>query len=291
MTINLSVSICVDANNLYGHALSMPLPTRNFQWENEPGKIWQAVQYSSKEWFDEIMGYVFEVDLTIPEGLHDALDDLPLAPEKSHPNQKEFSKYMNDLWGHERKYRSSEKLLLTHHPKSHYVIHFALLKYFVKLGAVVTCVHKCISFIQTAVFREYIQFNSQRRTEASLEFEKDYYKLKNNALYGKSVEDVRGRKDIRLCNSEKKLLRYTSKATFAGARRFSHNVVGVQMIRESVLLNKPVAIGQAVLDISKLEMYQLRYEHLRRYATQFGGSITVLAGDTDSFFLEVSDNC
>jgi hypothetical protein len=61
----------------------MPLPTQNFQWENEPGNVWQAVQYSSKEWFDEIMGYVFEVDLIIPEGLHVTLDDLPLAPEKS----------------------------------------------------------------------------------------------------------------------------------------------------------------------------------------------------------------
>jgi hypothetical protein len=157
----------------------------------------------------------------------------------------------------------------------------------VKLGATVTCVHRCISFTQDTIFRKYITFNNEKRADSSNAFEKDFYKLKNNSLYGKTVEDVRGRRDFRLCNSEQKLTRYTSKATFYGARRFTENIVGVHMLRESVLLDKPVSIGQAVLDISKLEMYQLRYHHLAHYAALLNGSITIAGGDTDSFFLEV----
>jgi hypothetical protein len=224
------------------------------------------------------------VDLVIPSNKHDELDDLPLAPEKARPRREEFTPFM--LQG-ATSAALTEKLLLTHHTKQGYVVHFALLLYYVKLGAVVSKVHRCMSFEQEAFFSPYIAFNSQQRALSSNEFERDYYKLKNNALYGKTVEDVRKRRDIRLCNNEEKLLRYTSKATFYGARRFTTNVVGVHMLRQSILLNKPVSIGQAVLDISKLEMYELRYNHIAHYAAKFNGTISVVGGDTDSLFLEV----
>jgi hypothetical protein len=211
---------------------------------------------------------------------------LPLAPEKAKPMTDEFTSFMNEQCP--LGYRPTEKLLLSHHPKKRYVVHFALLLYFVKLGAQVIHVHRCISFVQEPFFTGYIEFNSKQRALTQNEFVKDFYKLKNNSLYGKTVEDVRKRRDIRLCNGEEKLLRYTSKATFYGARRFAPNIVGVHMLRQNVMLNKPVAIGQAVLDISKLEMYQLRYNHLQHFAHKFGGSIQIAGGDTDSFFLEVS---
>ena len=171
--------------------------------------------------------------------------------------------------------------------KKNYVIHFALLQYFLRLGAEVSHVHRCMSFQQEKIFQSFIEFNSKKRAQSSNEFEKDYYKLKNNSLYGKTVEDVRKRRDIRLCNEEEKLLRYTSKATFYTARKFATNVVGVQLLKEIIIFNKPVYIGMSVLDISKLEMYQLRYDHLRRYASLFKGDIHVVGGNTDSFFLEV----
>jgi len=235
------------------------------------------------DWEKEARGYVLEVDLFIPEELHDMLDDLPLAPEKAHPNSAEFTSFMRQQWdalSGNKSYRPTEKLLLTHSPKERYIIHFSLLLYYVKLGARVTCVHR------STLFKSYITFNSEKRAGSNNPFEK--YKLKNNSLYGKTVEDVRKRRDIRLCNSEQKLTRYTSKATFYGARRFAENIVGVHMLRQSVLLDKPVAIGQAVLDISKLEMYELRYHHLAHYAALLNGSIVVAGGDTDSFFLKVS---
>jgi hypothetical protein len=262
----------------------MPLPRDDYRWEDST--MWDSYIKFVQDWRNEKRGYVLEVDLHIPNDKHDILDDLPLAPEKTQPLKDEFTDFMHQQCTNG--YRPTEKLLLTHHPKKRYVVHFALLLYYVKLGAQVIHVHRCISFVQEAFFSSYIEFNSGQRALAQNEFEKDFYKLKNNSLYGKTVEDVRKRRDVRLCNTEEKLLRYTSKATFHGARRFSPNIVGVHMLRQNVLLNKPVAIGQAVLDISKLEMYQLRYNHLQHFANKFGGAIEIAGGDTESFFLEIS---
>jgi hypothetical protein len=291
----------VDVNNLYGHALTKPLPKCDFRWEEDGEAVLRFIknkvmQESDSTWWErEERGYVLEVDIVIPDALHDALDDLPLAPERVAPCSEFLTDWMHQQWARVQssssssptKFRSTEKLLLTHVPKKNYVIHFALLQYFLRLGAEVSTVHRCMSFQQERIFQSFIDFNSKKRAESDNEFEKDYYKLKNNSLYGKTVEDVRKRRDIRLCNGEEKLVRYTSKATFYAARKFATGVVGVQLLKETILLNKPVYIGMSVLDISKLEMYELRYTHLKMYANLFGGDIHVVGGDTDSLILEV----
>ena len=101
------------------------------------------------------------------------------------------------------------------------------------------------------------------------------------------MENVRRRINYRLCNTVEKFMTYTSKPLFISATRFSDDLVGVELLKGVVELDKPVFIGQAVLDLSKLVMYKLRYEKLSMYEKKFGGSIRVVAGDTDSFFLEV----
>ena len=101
------------------------------------------------------------------------------------------------------------------------------------------------------------------------------------------MENVRNRIEYRLCNTPEKLTTYASRPLFLSATRFSEDLVGVELLKTKVELCKPVFIGQAVLDLSKLIMYRLRYEKLPKYERLFGGSIRVVAGDTDSFFLEV----
>ena len=150
-------------------------------------------------------------------------------------------------------------------------------------------VHRVVSFTPAAFFQPYISFNSQKRQAARNEFEKDFYKLKNNSLFGKTMENVRRRIDFRLCNTPEKFQTYTSRPLFLSATRFTEDLVGVELLKGKVELDKPVFISQAVLDLSKLIMYQLRYEKLVSYETRFGGSLCVIAGDTDSFFLEVQD--
>ena len=103
------------------------------------------------------------------------------------------------------------------------------------------------------------------------------------------MENVRKRSNFRLCNSKEKLTAYASRPEFLYTIIFTEDLVGVKMVKEQIFLEKPVYIGQAVLELSKLEMYQLRYNHLARYEKQLGGRIRIAGGDTDSFFLRIDN--
>ena len=153
------------------------------------------------------------------------------------------------------------------------------------LGVRVTKIHRAIKFHQDYVFKSYINSNTEKRAQATNDFTKSYYKLKNNSLYGKTVENIRKRKNLRLCNTPKKLITCTSKALFKRSEKITEDLVVATMIKETICLDRPVYIGQAVLDLSKLRMYKLQYTELERYRQIFNCTIDVVAGDTDSFFL------
>jgi hypothetical protein len=260
----------VDVNNLYGWALSQPLPTANFKWIFDEDELQSIV--TDLPLVDAVtskIGYYLEVDLEVPNELHDKLDQLPIAPEmRPPPNSK------------------TPKLLLTHSPKSQYKIHFRLLQLYMSLGVKVTKVHRAIQFTQSPVFRRYIKYNTKQRKSAKSLFKKNLYKLKNNSLYGKMVENIRKRRNIRLCNTAKRLKCYTSKVAFKKSLLIDDNLVAVTLQKECIILDRPIFIGQAVLDISKLRMYQLQYDELESYRREFNCKLNIVAGDTDSFFLE-----
>jgi hypothetical protein len=274
----------IDANNLYGHALSMSLPQSNFQWMECTLERQHLIANLATMNISGDKGFVAEVDLIIPPHLHDILDDLPLAPEKSKTSKEWMTPYMESMLDGAR-YQASEKLLLTHLPKFHYVVHFALLQFYVKMGVVINKIHRIVTFQQSSFFEPYITFNSKQRQLATTEFSKDFFKLKNNSLFGKTMENVRCRMDMRLCQTAERLRTYSSKPLFKSVKMFSPELVGVQLLKEEVLLDRPVYIRQAVLDLSKLVIYELRYKSLSHYAQRFGGSITIAGGDTDSFFV------
>lgn len=263
----------LDINNLYGWALSQMLPCNSFQWCLDREFLAQLVKdllLMDTENCD--IGYVFEVDLAIPNSLHDQFDQLPLAPElKCPPGIK------------------TRKLLLTHEAKHNYVIHFRLLKTFLSLGVEVTKIHRAVSFRQERIFEKYICTNTENRAKATTQFERQFFKLKNNSLYGKTVENVRGRKNIRLCQTAKRLITYSSKVNFHKAVQIDDNLVAAILKREGVFLNKPIYIGQAVLDLSKMRMYDFYYQELQSYARQWSGEINIAACDTDSYFLEIKN--
>ena len=140
-----------------------------------------------------------------------------------------------------------------------------------------------IRFRQKRFVEPYIKYNSERRAAARNAFEKDYYKLKNNSFFGKTMEDVRHRIDFRLLTSWEDMDRLSASPLFLDVDIFSENVVGVHMFKSKVVLDKPVYIGQAVLDYSKLEMYNLYYNILRK--CPLIRQPELVGGDTDSFFL------
>ena len=258
----------IDINNLYGCSLSQKLPCSNFEWILNDDTLDQLVRDLPQMDVNGDDGYMFEVDLHTPDHLHNKLDQLPPAPISEAPPNSPVN-----------------KLLLHHKDKHNYVIHFRLLQCYILLGVEVTKVHRAIKFHQDYVFKSYIESNTAKRARATNDFAKDYYKLKNNSLYGKTVENIRKRTNLRLCNTPKKLLTYTSKASFKRSEEITDDLVSVTLTKEAICLNRPIYIGQAVLDFSKLRMYNLNYNELEKYRHEFSCMIDIIAADTDSSFL------
>ena len=283
----------VDANNLYGHALSQKLPHSEFRWiTDEEIENLDLMSFN----FDGDEGLILEVDLEYPPDVQDRTEDLPFAPEQVLVEEEMLTPLMKQQWSAlmgkrygdpTKPFKGYEKLLLTHYDREKYVVHGKLLQFYLQQGLVLRKVHRGLHFRQAAFFEPYISYNSTKRQQASNAFEKDYYKLKNNALFGKTMENVRRRINYRLCNRADKLTTLASRPEFLSSNIFCEDLVGVRLCKESIILNKPIFIGQAVLDLSKLEMYELRYIHLKRYEDTLQGEIRISGGDTDSFFLRV----
>ena len=132
----------------------------------------------------------------------------------------------------------------------------------------------------------YIDTNTKLRSEAATKLDGNFYKLLNNSLYGKTVENLRKRINLRLCNNATRLMTYTSKVSFRKSIKIDNDLVAVLLNKETICLNRPSYIGQTVLDLSKLRMYKLKYDELKKYEDQFNCKLNIIAGDTDSFFLE-----
>ena len=284
----------IDQNNLYGSALSKPLPHSEFTWLGS-----DDIKYFSNP--DNILklddegewGYLFEVDLDYPQSIHDTTSDFPLAPESGYVTADMFSPYMtsfreeiNKAQGSTKSFKPCRKLLLTQYNKKDYIVHFCILKFYLKMGLILCDVKRVIRFKQKRWVQRYIDYNSKKRSQAKNSFEKDYYKLKNNSLFGKMMEDVRKRMQYKLVNNVEKFEKLMSSPLFLDRDIISEDVVGVHMLKNKVVLDKPIFVGQAVLDYSKLEMYNLYYNILQKCSLIKKAEL--VGGDTDSFFLAIT---
>ena len=285
----------VDENNLYGNALRYPLPTGNFEYLSPD-------EYSKIDFkhvvTDGDIGYFVVCDLSYPPEVQAFTADFPLAPEVREitydmltPLTKALNRETNLLRDPDcknpNKFQNCTKLITSFYDKKEYVIHFATLKFYLELGLIISKIHRVIKFDQCPLFRDYIDFNTRRRTCAVNEFEKNLYKQKNCSLYGKSLENKRSHCDIVLCTTPQAHVQAASKAKYRSSRIFDENLVAAIMTMVNITLDSPIAIGAAVLDISKLIMYELAYVHLRRYQSELNCTINIVGGDTDSLFLEI----
>jgi len=270
----------LDANNLYGWAMSQLLPTGNFKWEN-PNDFNQERILKLNDAGKR--GYYFEVDLEYPKKLHDLHNDYPMAPENI---QGEYSPKMKKLLSkHDVKVDKSKKLIPNLKNKTKYGVHYRLLKFYLSHGLKLTKIHRVVSFDQEAWLKPYIDFNTQMRAKASSDFEKGFFKLLNNAIYGKCCENIRKRKDIKLCTSEKKAQRLFNKPTYKDNIIFKNDeLIAVEMAKTQIKYDKPVYLGPCILDLSKLLMYQFHYDHIKPL---YGDKANLLFTDTDSLCYEI----
>ena len=277
----------IDQNNLYGNALRKPLPHSEFCWVEDLSVFTRDFILSLDE--EGEWGYTFEVDLSYPEHLHHITADFPLAPETGEITQDMFSEYMTTLYNTlnpTTTFKPTRKLLLTLYDRKHYFVHYAALKFYLAMGLTLDKVHRVIKYKQKPWLREYIDFNSRQRALSRNDFDKAFYKLKNNALFGKTMEDVRKRINYKLVTDEEKFIKLARSPFFHDRDIITEDIVGVHMLKAKVTLNKPIFVGQAVLDYSKLEMYELFYKTLPQ--CPLIKKLQLVGGDTDSFFLTIA---
>ena len=137
---------------------------------------------------------------------------------------------------------------------------------------------------------EYIAFNTKLRTAAKNDFKKDFYKLMNNAVFGKTMENIHKHRNIKLVNNSKDHLRCAMKPNFKSGVLYGPNLMGCEMGKKILNMNKPIYIGQAILDLSKTIMYEFHYDYMKpKYAgkAHAGNRLSLCYMDTDSFMYDI----
>lgn len=278
-----SFLIYLDVNNLYGLSLSSPLPLSNFEWDSNEWTVEKILNLEK----DDPIGYIFEVDLDYPQSLHDLHDDLPFCAESlSSPissNQK------------------IKKLILNLNAKKDYICHYLVLKQALQNGLVLKKVSRVLKFNQSPFMASYIEKNTEYRTQATNEFEKNFFKLLNNSIYGKTLESVDKRVDIKFVTKyDNKGSRKLNIETLTASNLYhSFTIIRgdddkseagdfaiIQMKKESITFNRPIQIGFSVLELSKTIMYDFWYNYiLKKYSH---GRALLGYMDTDAFIIHVT---
>ena len=176
------------------------------------------------------------------------------------------------------------KLVCNLNDKENYSIHIVALKQALNHGLKLISVHSVISFRQEAWLKPYIDLNTELRKNAKNEFEKDFYKLKINSIYGKTVQNDRKHRDIKLVTTEYKRNKLASQPNYHSTKCISKHLLVMEMKKTDVRMNKPIYLGQAVLDLSKTLMFEFWYDYLR---PMYGGKIRLCYTDTDSFIMHI----
>ena len=204
--------------------------------------------------------YLFEVDIEYPQHLHEIHSHLPFLSEKK------------------------EKLLATLNDKENCVVHICALKPALTRRLTLKKIHRVIKFRQEGWLKPYIDRNTKLRKEAKNEFEKNFFKLMNNAVFGKMMENVRNHREVKLIVSEVRRKKLASEPNYHSCKVFSEDLMAIEMRKTSVFMDQPIPAGQAILDISKTLMYKLWYDYLK---PQYQDKVKLCYMDTDSFIFQI----
>jgi len=269
----------VDSNNLYGCAMREPLPTGNFNFlQSDEIASLDIMSIAS----DSTIGYILDVDLDYPDHLHDSHNDYPLAPERLTVTRDMLSDYSRELSeGHPP---VSEKLTPNLRNKRNYVLHYRNLQLYMRLGLKLVHIHRVLAFEQRPWMRDYIDFNTKKRQAACNEFEKDFFKLMNNAVFGKTMECLRNRVNVHLVLDPVRCKKLAARPTCQRFEIINPDLVMMKLSRAHITQNKPIYIGFTVLELSKITMYEFHYD---RIVSKYGPRVRLLYTDTDSFMYHI----
>ena len=234
---------------------------------------------------DRKKGMILEVDLEYPTELHELHNDYPLAAEKMKVTKEMLSPYCKNI---QEQFGISigqvAKLIPTLSSKKNYVLHYRNLQLYLSLGLELKKVHRVLEFDQSPWLAQYINFNTQKRMNAKNAFEKDFFKLSNNSVFAKTMENIRKRVDVRLVTDQKKLSKFVSKPTFVNSKIFSEDLVAVHKIKETLTLDRPAYVGMCILDLSKTLTYDFHYNYVK---SRYNNKAKLLFTDKDSLCYEI----
>ena len=220
----------LDANNLYGWAMSKKLPIDNFKWETDLSKFTSDFIKNYDEESD--IGYLLFIDAIYSKNLYEEHSDLPFLPIKT------------------------DKLYSNLRDKKYYSINIFALKQAMNHGIEFEKVHKVITFRQGAWLKPHIDLNTELRIKSANDFEKDFYKLCINSAFGKTMENVRKHRDIKLVTNDQKRGILASEPNYHSTKYISDDLLIMEMKKREVYMNKPIYLGQAILDLTKMLMYE-----------------------------------
>ena len=206
----------LDANNLYGWAMSKKLPTNGFKWLDMSETSNKTAEYVINEDFiksyneSDTKGYILEVDVKYPKRLHELHSDLPFLSERMEVNK-------------------CKKLVCNLFNKKKYVAHIITLKQALNHGLKLEKIHRVIEFNQEAWLKPYIDRNTELRKEAKNDFEKDPFKLMNNSVFGKTMENIRKHRDTKLVTTDKKRSKLVSEPNYHTIDLISEDLSIIEM--------------------------------------------------------------
>ena len=256
----------LDANNLYGWAMSQKLPVNNFKRVEDTSKINE--DFIKNNYENSKKGYILEVDVKYPKKLHGLHSDLPFLPKRI-------------------KIDKCKKVVCDLHNKKKYVVHIKSLKQALNHGSKLKRVHRIIEFNQKAWLKPYIDMNTELRKLAKDDFEKDLFKLMNNAVFGKTMENIRKHRDIKLVTTDIKRNKLVSEPNYHTMNYISEDLSIIEMNKTKVKMNKPIYLGLSILDISKILLYEFWYDYKK---PKYGNRVKLCYMDTDSSVMNIKTN-
>ena len=253
----------LDANNLYGWAMSKKLPVNGFRWLDSD-KINEINEEFIKNYNkNDKKRYILEVDVKYPKELHDLHSDLPFLPERMEINK-------------------CKKLGCNLYDKKKYVVHIYSLKQALNHGLKLKEIYRIIEFNQEAWLKPYIDMNTELRKAAKNDFEKDLFKLMNNSVFRKTMENIRNHRNIKLVTAKKKKSKLVSEPNY-----HTINLVSEYKIKTKIKMSKSIYLGLSILEISKTLMYEFWYDYMK---PKYDNKVKLCYTDMDSFIINIKTN-
>ena len=255
----------LDANNLYVWAMSKKLPVNEFKWLDS-NKINEEFTKNYNE--NNKKGYILEADVKYFKKLHNLHSDLPFLLERMEINK-------------------CKKLVCNLYNKKKNVVHVNALKQALNHGLKFKKIHRVLEFNQKAWLKPYIEMNTALRKLAKNDFEKDLFKLMNNSVFGKTTENIRKHRDIKLVTTDKKRSKLVSEPNYHTINLISEYLSIIEMKKTKIKMSKPIYLGLSILQISKILVYEFWYDYIK---PKYNDNVKLCYMDTDSFVMYIKAN-